>query len=124
MERYSNEELELFFTNDDVADLAGALKASSKLGGLKVFKNATRKNFVEGFEWLQGEVQSQDLVVIFLAGHGTVVDGQFYLLPVDVNPRKIHDSAISDSFLGRELAKLPARTLCFNGRLLFWCLCW
>jgi uncharacterized caspase-like protein len=50
-----------------------------------------------------------DLAVIMFSGHGTMIDGQFYLLPYGVDdstPARLKSSAIPATEFQREIAKL------------------
>jgi WD40 repeat protein len=75
-------------------------------------REATQGGIRDGLDWLKSRAKSGDVAVVFYAGHGS---GQastgFYLLPVDVDPRKLEQTAVSGQELRRQLGELPSSTL-------------
>lgn len=75
-------------------------------------KQATRAGILEGFAWLRKQVKSQDVAVIFYAGHGHHdSEGRFYMLPPDVNVDRLEETAFSGEELRKQLDELPCRVL-------------
>src|SRR5207247_2599819 len=63
-------------------------------------------------DWLKGRMTSKDVAVFFFAGHG-VRDEQreFYLLPLDGDPKKPAETAVSRQELKRKLQAIPGKVL-------------
>jgi WD40 repeat protein/Tfp pilus assembly protein PilF len=73
---------------------------------------ATRKGIEEGLDWLRSKMTARDVGIFFFSGHGErEPDGQFYLLPVDANPRNLAGSSVSGDALKRTLAEMPGRLM-------------
>ncbi|NEQ36508.1 MAG: caspase family protein [Okeania sp. SIO3I5] len=86
-------------------------------GNIRVLndKDATRDNILEGLKWLkeQAEADPKATIFIYYSGHGdlNVADNQYYLLPHDIDPRDIPNSALgADSFI-EALRKITAEKL-------------
>jgi WD40 repeat protein len=118
---YANDRrLSLKFADDDARDLANALLGQE--GGLyarvKVqhLTNAqvTKRGFFAALRVLLGAMQpgQQDVAVIHFSGHGAMVDGNFYLLPSDVET----DSADAIATTGIELRQFKELLLRLGGR--------
>jgi WD40 repeat protein len=72
-------------------------------------KKATRKEILEGLDWLKG-AQPEDVVVIFYAGHGDRDgDGDFRLLAVDYNAARLNATTVSGKEFKEKLAALESR---------------
>ena len=118
--QYDLPHLRLGYAAKDAADLAAALK--SQVGGvyreveLKVLtdKQATGKNILEALDWLEGEVTSRDVGLLFMAGHGITDPKQrFYYLPVDGDPKNLRSTAIAKSDIRDIVGSLAGKSLMF-----------
>ncbi len=87
---------------------------------------ATRKNIEDNLKFIATNAKPDDRVVIFLAGHGVVIDGHYYFLPYEIESSKndeiqakaLSDAAISD--LISNISTLQVAVLidsCFAGSL-------
>lgn len=73
---------------------------------------ASRKEILQGLDWLQKKMTAKDVAIIFFAGHGSRdPQGGFHFLPVDVNPENMRDSCVSGDLLKERLANLPGRVV-------------
>jgi Caspase domain/Domain of Unknown Function (DUF1080) len=73
---------------------------------------ATRANILEGLQWLASKAKGNDVAVLFYAGHGdSKIEGQFFLVPVDANLRKLGATGISGESLRKALGELPCTTM-------------
>ena len=93
---YTSPGLALGYASKDARDFAKALEAQQ--GGLyggvetKVMtdREVTRASMVEGLEWLEKQVTSRDVGIVFLAGHGVTDEKQTYwFLPSDATPERV-----------------------------------
>jgi hypothetical protein len=73
---------------------------------------ATRKNILDGLDWLEKRTQAADVAIVFLTGHGTRdARGQFYFIPVDMDERDLEHSAVGGDVLKKKIAGLAGRVL-------------
>ncbi|PLX37405.1 MAG: hypothetical protein C0605_07400 [Hyphomicrobiales bacterium] len=118
--QYDQPQLRLGYAAKDANDLAAALKA--QVGGvyrdveLKVLtdKQATAGNIRDGLDWLEGEVTSRDVGLLFMAGHGvTDAKQRFYYIPVGGDPKKLRRTAIAQSDIRDIVGSLAGKALMF-----------
>lgn len=75
-------------------------------------EQATRKNILEGLDWLQKQAKPTDVAVVFLAGHGSRdAKGQFHYIPVDVSDQDLEGSAVAGDLLKKKFANLAGRVV-------------
>ncbi len=110
--------LKLTFAAADATDVAAALNMQTSLyADVKPQRlrneEATRAGILRGLATMrQAMARSEpgrDLAVVQFSGHGTFLDGEFYLLPHDVNVSDsvtLTTTALSASMLRHELEKL------------------
>ncbi len=117
---YKNPAFRLDYSAKDAQDLASALKAQS--GGiyrdvkerLVTDGDATAAGVKEGLLWLQKQTTSQDLVVVFLAGHGlTDAKNEFWFLTYEVDPSQLPATALSGDDIVGILHELPGKKVLF-----------
>jgi uncharacterized caspase-like protein len=75
---------------------------------------ATRTNIGRVVEAMASKAKPQDTFVLFMAGHGTTLDDQYYFLPYEldyVNDNSVRREAISQTLLRSWLSLLPVRSL-------------
>lgn len=117
---YENSNLKLNFAAQDASDFAQAIKRQA--GGIygdvqvKLLTNekATRGDILEALEWLDGEVTSRDIGMVFMAGHGVTDPKQrFFFLPVDADLDRLRSTAVSRDDLLNTLSGLAGKALMF-----------
>ncbi len=117
---YADPTLTLGFAAKDARDFASVLKRQE--GGLygavetKILVDATasRDGVLEGFEWLERQVTSRDVAVVFLAGHGVTDEkGTFWYLPNDASPKTLRSRGVSQDDLKRTMQALPSKAILF-----------
>jgi hypothetical protein len=71
---------------------------------------ATRQHIRERLRAMSEAVKPDDVVVLYLAGHGRVALGEemFYFLPVDGRENALRDTAVNTAILAEALRNLPA----------------
>jgi uncharacterized caspase-like protein len=119
--QYQRPEYKLGFAAKDAEDLAAAWKALEGRAFAKVETRvltdggATRDAILEGFDWLTNATaaNADDLVVLFLAGHGVNEAGQYFFLPHDADPTRRSRTFLSQSLIFDVLRALPRRVLLF-----------
>jgi hypothetical protein len=73
---------------------------------------ATLKGLESAFRDAMATVSTQDVFMLYLAGHGVTLDGRYYFLPQDFryyNDDAVRTNAINQENLQRWLAGVPAR---------------
>jgi WD40 repeat protein len=65
------------------------------------------------FEEMSGEVKEDDVVVLYLAGHGVVIPGleMFYFAPIDAGLEPINNTGLNTAMLAEALRNMPARRI-------------
>jgi uncharacterized caspase-like protein len=76
---------------------------------------ATKAGIMAGLQWLQS-IAKQDpeaTIIVYYSGHGWLnpADGSYYLIPHDVRPTKIADSAVAGSDFTRALQAIKCQKL-------------
>jgi len=116
---YADKRLKLDCAAPDARDLRQAFLTHSRRqfpGGVEarllLDAQATRANILEGLKWLAGKAKGNDVAVVFYAGHGdSQIEGQFYLVPVDANLRRLGATGVSGQALKKALGDLPCTTM-------------
>lgn len=87
---------------------------------------ATLSGIQAAFSELAGQIKETDVFVLFMAGHGTVLDGKYYFIPWDLiyeNDTALRRGSLNQDKLQKLLAKIPARNslvildTCYSGTL-------
>ena len=111
-------ELRLKYAAADAESIAAVLKEKTARVFARVEvrlvanREATRGGISEGVAWLGSKMTARDVGIFFFAGHGMRdPGGNFYLVPVDVNPRNPAGTCISGEAIKRALANMPGRLL-------------
>lgn len=75
--------------------------------------SATRANWNQRLSQMAKEVKADDVVLLYMAGHGRVLVGQemFYFVPVDGQEQDLPGTGISTAMLAEALRNLPARRI-------------
>ena len=87
--KYKNPRLNLNYAEADAKSFVGEMKKSGKdlFGKIEVVdlynEKASRENILSALEELKGKVTSNDVFYFYYAGHGSIVDGEFYFVPHD-----------------------------------------
>jgi WD40 repeat protein len=132
---YKDANVRLKFAAKDAADFVALAKAQQ--GGLyeKVITysprgslqdgDATREAVLDGLDWISRSVtNSNDVAMIFLAGHGIATPDQHYrFLPYDYDATRIPRTTITDSELEDYLTKIGGKKIfffdtCYSGNVL------
>jgi uncharacterized protein (TIGR03067 family) len=75
-------------------------------------QQASRRGIEEGLAWLKSKMTPEEVGVFFFSGHGARDDSDnFYLIPVDVNPKDLAKSCISGAYLKQVLGEVPGRVV-------------
>jgi len=114
---YRDQSFALKYAADDAKDFAATLQTQGSGMFQKVEqkllqdKDASLANIQAAFEEMAGKVQPQDVFVLYLSGHGLIVDGRYHYVPQDVmyeNDEAIRTHALSEEKLRDWLSGVEA----------------
>ncbi|MEO5360644.1 MAG: caspase family protein [Nitrospirota bacterium] len=81
---------------------------------LLIDSEATRRNIIEGLEWLQKETTPKDVAMVMLAGHGSSEPtGKYYFLPIDVDSCNIRSTAVSSTEIIETVVAIKGKKIFF-----------
>lgn len=81
---------------------------------VKLLTDANSDDLLDGLDWLRNEVTSQDVAMLFLAGHGVNdSEGDYYFLPRNANTDRLRRTAIAYFDIKKTLSNLAGKTLAF-----------
>jgi hypothetical protein len=117
---YQDREMRLVLAAKDALDFGAAWKEQRGrlYSGVEVKTltdaQASKGNILDGLEWLQRQVTSKDIAVLFFAGHGiNDPTGVFYFLPVDADLEKLKRTGISQADITSTVAGIAGKVLVF-----------
>ncbi len=116
---YEDSTLKLNYAAQDVIDLEKVLKIQKQKAlyrevKIKRLDNASKNDIFDGLDWLEHETTQNDVVMIFLAGHGINDDkGRYYFLPCDVNLQRFKSTTVPYHYLQEIVSSLPSKILFF-----------
>ena len=108
------DDLKLEFAGEDAQAISELFVSELYSPGTRrLLKNgqATHQGIAQALADIAGSARPEDAFVLYLAGHGTVVDDTYYFLPQDVdtdNDSALQKSALSSEMLAQMLASVPA----------------
>ncbi len=117
---YVNPELKLEYPANDARSFVKALETQTGGAFAKVTARiladgaATRAAIEAELASLQGSAKPEDLVIVFIAGHGVdEADGGYHFLPVDTDIKQIRRTALPYAVLRRGLGAVRASVVLF-----------
>ncbi len=122
---YHDDSMSLEFPAKDATDFVNALKAQKdKLyGEVQVVTltnaQATRQAVLDNLALMKSRVKSNDVGILFIAGHGVnAKDGTYYFVPYDFDRKKLDSAAIASTGVSytairSTLAEIPGRAMLF-----------
>jgi len=117
---YQDASLRLGYAAKDALDFAAAMKAQAgRLYSAVEVKSLTDREahksaVLDGLDWLERQVTSRDVAMVFLAGHGVTDErGEFWYLPVDANQQQLRRSAVNQDEIRKTLRGLPSKAILF-----------
>ncbi|QSE98292.1 WD40 domain-containing protein [Fulvivirga lutea] len=115
---YENEDLNLNYARADAEGFIDVIKTNTKnlfekVEVIPLFdKEATKANIFEQLKLLEKRITPQDVLFFYYAGHGSMVDGNFYIVPTDnvklYSEDKLKQNGISATELQNELQNISA----------------
>lgn len=114
---YDGAKLKLGFPVKDAEDVVAAFQAQSSLYRevvVKLLRNPSAPEFLDGLEWLRDEVTARDVGAFFYAGHGmNDRDNDFYFLTREAVPDRLRRTAVPYLEVKKTLGALPSKVLAF-----------
>jgi uncharacterized caspase-like protein len=111
-------EMRLHFAASDAVSITKCLKEKAARVFDKVEvrlltdEKATRKEILKGLVWLDSVMTSRDVGIVFFSGHGARDPrGNFYLIPVDVNPEDPAHTCVPGNLVKEALGNMPGRLI-------------
>ncbi len=108
------------FAADDATALRDLLERQRERGlyrevtmKLLVNADATRENIVDALVWLRRQTTSNDISVVFMAGHGVADEGRVFFLPVGADTDRLTATGLSQSDLLDLLGRVSGRKIAF-----------
>lgn len=118
--KYKNPEYNLGLAAKDANDFVNSLQGQKgKLYSDVVVKlltddKATKDDVLDGLDWLKQQVTSNDVGIMFVAGHGMNDKlGGYYFMPHNADPEKLARTGVSQSDIKQAFASLPGHTVFF-----------
>jgi hypothetical protein len=118
--KYEDKNLTLQFAAKDAKDFAESLlKEKGRLYRDVVVKvltdeKATKDEIIDGFEWISKETTSNDVAMVFLAGHGVNDSGGvYYFLPVNANLERLRRTGVPFTEMKNTVISLAGKTILF-----------
>ena len=120
IDKYRSSDLALEFSVKDTEDFVGAFRKGEpgtyrrvvvrRLANEEVTLDAIKASL----EWLRTSAGPNDMVAVFLSGHGFQDEsGHYYYVPVDVAPADVFSRGLADTEIRAALAKIGGRVLLF-----------
>ena len=116
---YRDQSLKLDYAAKDAEDFARVLQAQKELYRevtVRVLTDqaAGRGEVLDGLDWILKETTSNDVSMVFLAGHGVNDDyGNYYYLPRDVDTNKLRRTAIPYAEIKNTVTSIAGKALFF-----------
>ena len=127
--KYENPEYNLGVADKDAIAMAKMFKAQEGKVYKKVItrtltnKDAHSDNILDALDWIDKEVTSKDVAMIFIAGHGMNDDkGVYYFLSHDANLDRLRRSAVKWTEIKETISNLPSKVIlladtCHSGNI-------
>lgn len=115
---YRDHSMQLKYADADAGAMASALQQHGaglfRTVQVKLLLNgeATLANIQAAFDELKSKVQPQDVFVLYLAGHGLALDGNYHFAPWELiyeNKSALREKSLNQDELRELLAKIPAQ---------------
>jgi WD40 repeat protein len=118
--QYEDPNLRLSFPAKDASDFAGVLEEQKGklyrdvIDKVLTGEQASRGDVLDGLEWIEREVTSKDVAMVFFAGHGVNDrNGNYYFLPGDADPDRLKRTGVPYSTIRDTVAGLPGKVVFF-----------
>jgi WD40 repeat protein len=118
--QYQKPDMRLGLAAKDALDFAGAWtdQKGRLYSGVEVRvltdAQATRANILDGMQWLETQVKSTDVAILFFAGHGIDDnEGVFYFLPVEADLENLRGTGLPQTDIVATVSAIAGKVLVF-----------
>jgi len=115
---YQNPALNLNYALNDASAFASLIESTSqslfsRIEVHKIFKkDATKSNILGVLDILSQKIKTNDVFYLYYAGHGTMIDNEFYFVPTEntrlYSGEKLRKDGISATYLQQKLMNIAA----------------
>lgn len=118
--RYSNEKFNLKLADKDASDFVRTMVAQKDLlyrdVVVKLLTNeeATKDEILDGLDWIRKETTSNDMAMVFFAGHGVNdQNNYYYFCPYNVDPNRLLRTGVTFSDIRNTVSAIAGKALFF-----------
>jgi uncharacterized caspase-like protein len=118
--QYQKPDMRLGLAAKDALDFAGAWtdQKGRLYSGVEVRvltdAQATKANILDGMQWLEKQVKSTDVAILFFAGHGIDDnEGVFYFLPVEADLENLRGTGLNQTDIVATVSAIAGKVLAF-----------
>jgi uncharacterized caspase-like protein len=121
--KYANPKYNLQFADKDARDFVSAMQAQKGLlyRDVVVYKGtalsneqATKDEILDGLDWIRKETTSNDVAMVFFAGHGVNDQNNYYFFcPYNVDPDRLLRTGVAFSDIRNTVSAIAGKALFF-----------
>lgn len=118
--RYANPKYNLKLAHKDAGDFVNAMLAQKHLlyrdVEVKLLRNeeATKDEILDGLDWIRKETTSNDMAMVFFAGHGVNdQNNYYYFCPHNVDPDRLLRTGVTFSDIKNTVSAIAGKALFF-----------
>lgn len=118
--QYANQKFDLRLADKDARDFTNSMTGQQGLLYREVVTKtlinaeATREAILDGLDWILKETTSNDLAMVFLAGHGVNdQNSNYYFLPHSIDPDRLRSTGIPFSDIRNAVSAIAGKALFF-----------
>jgi WD40 repeat protein len=118
--KYQNPKYNLIFADKDARDFANVMLGQKGLlyrdVVVKVLTNeqATKDEILDGLDWIRKETTSNDMAMVFFAGHGVNdQNNYYYFCPTNIDPEKLLRTGLAFSDIKNTVSAIAGKALFF-----------
>jgi WD40 repeat protein len=115
---YQKPELKLGYAAKDAKDFSAVMQGQKdglyRDVEIKLLTDAPKDNIEDGLDWLQRQVTSRDVGIIFLAGHGVDdPNGIYYFLPANADLARLKATGLAFSDVKNTVSSIAGKAILF-----------
>ncbi len=117
--QYDDKDIRLKYAAQDAIDFVEAFKKQEDNDlydkvKVNLLSDATKAKVLSGFKWIRKRATTNDVAIVFLAGHGyNDNEGKYYFLPRDVDLHNIKQTSVVYKQIKDTVTALRSKTLFF-----------
>lgn len=118
--QYADSKFNLKFADKDAGDFVKAMMAQKGLlyrdAVVKLLTNekATKDDVLDGLDWIRQETTSNDVAMVFFAGHGVNdQNNYYYFCPYNVDPSRLLRTGVAFSDIKKTVSAIAGKALFF-----------